>query len=79
VPSRAYRDGCDLEEPIDIEVRRDELLDRLDLLAVRRVGLDEQVVDVRGDREKIETIKQLVAANLDVDRLLEVAAVAVPA
>jgi BioD-like phosphotransacetylase family protein len=31
------------------------------------------------DREKIETIKQLVAANLDVDRLLEVAAVAVPA
>jgi BioD-like phosphotransacetylase family protein len=31
------------------------------------------------DREKIETIKQLVASNLDVDRLLAIAAEAVPA
>ena len=28
----------------------DELLDQLDLLAVGGVGLDEQVVDLRGDR-----------------------------
>jgi BioD-like phosphotransacetylase family protein len=31
------------------------------------------------DREKIHEIKQLVAANLDVDRLLAVATEAVPA
>ena len=52
-PSDAARLRGDAEDPVDVEVRRDELLDELDLLDVRRVRLDEQVVDLRRDRVRV--------------------------